>query len=525
VCEERGLTEKAYGYSFGEIIPDMPHVFPASCLDAVIASNLRKVLEPASNRPPLPLFYAKRVKQFVEMVSGRIGELQAASPEEILMFASKKSALRYDQAQNPHTSKDTSEVFVKKEVYDCVKHVRCIVNPPEKFKTGLAAYQIPLNRALKNLPGWAPGLNYEELSYRVSKIAYRGCTFVEQDLSSCEARQGEWVTDMVADILAAVFPNSPDAASLYRAERRVKTKMWGKEIDYKGTLPSGSQFTTITNTLYNYFRSWCINGLDDTRFLVCGDDTIVATSNPASVNHWTTKFDKLTGSLTKTSTADYPEFLGRIFLDPHSPTGGHCDNPVRTMQKITAVVLRNRTPTQALGEKLRGVLDNNPNTPGLTDTIHHLSKRYYINLDDMKPEFGYKGNLFAKPLSEDERRKVITLFFHGGYDSTQLSEFRLVTGTIKNDQTREELESIDTVYNPESVRPSIAPRSDRASNENRDNRKLFPGCAETNGNRNNGKKRSRGRASIVETSRAEQSVQLDHNDFGSKSSYPSRKVR
>nr|WPV63056.1 MAG: RNA-dependent RNA polymerase [Wufeng shrew nodavirus 10] len=348
-------------------------------------------IEKVRNRKRIPQKWRGWCTQWVNGMVDRIGMLEPWDRDRVLDKMPKKDRAenirRRDYIKDCLPSEEEIRTFQKRETYATINAPRNISPVSDSQLLESSTFTYPLYEALKHswCRWWGPGKSPSATAEQVALLTEAGC--FGADYSKFDGHQNRGLRHQVFRVLREVFPAHRNGCKRwYDIELRATGKTrFGVTYDLDGTMPSGSAFTTIGNTLLNslvFYLAFRLNGSQDPfrdmdeGCILYGDDSVGLESVKSA---FFTVCEELGIAAGEEDSTFGTSFLGRIYPfqgDPYS----FCD-PRRMLSKLhTTTAHMGFTIEQAACNKAHGVLAMCEHEPWIS-RICNAILRAYGNLD------------------------------------------------------------------------------------------------------------------------------------------------
>ena len=380
-------TGKPLSQLVHEPIVDNVLVSPTRSMANDVKSVQTRVLDKENNVVP-DRKYKAYAKSFVRALAPKRGALHPVEQQVVLdnmkaplQVARKK---QHDKALDTASNKVNGDM--KKEGYNDVKDPRMISGVHITHTVGFGRYMYAVKQYMRKFEWFMPCCNPTEFAERIHNYCSDREVVVETDYSRFDGTISEFLTEVERNVYRSMFAkeHSPELEKFLKADRQL-TAYTRSGVTYKTGWArlSGSQSTTVGNTIINAFVAYCAyrNAGKSHKESIAdlgpkyGDDGI-----DANITGFTATGEALGLKIKeiKRRTNYFVTFCGRYYINPkYSKTS--IFNVVKAMQSLP--VVHDVEPCAPLA-KLLGYLAVDPYTPLLSHYVRAAFRVYGYDVNN-----------------------------------------------------------------------------------------------------------------------------------------------
>jgi hypothetical protein len=385
-------------------------------------SVLKRIKEVVNDVEP-PRTYADLADEFVQGIVGQIcaeGHLQPAALQDIIDAQSRPT----QKARNANWGREGGgrqakvKSFLKLEMYEGIKPPRTISTVQTEDTLQLGRYMATLKKKLREHFEWfMPCRTPTDTTSRIHEFCKHHKSVIETDYSKFDGSLSRFLRmEVEQEIMKAAFNNDKALLALLKRDIQLPASTTNRVRYNTGyARNSGSQTTTVGNTLINAFVAYCALRTTIRQPSAAlkkigpkfGDDGIDAII-PAHMLK-VAKDLGLSVKLEDRSTDEFVTFCGRYYIMPRT-----CKHSIFNVSKALASIPiafgdNKQTRKTHMKAKIEGYLAMDPETPVLSQYARQLLKIY--KLENVRADFGRDLNMKYKvqqgpwPRQDDEITK------------------------------------------------------------------------------------------------------------------------
>ena len=337
------------------------------------------------------------------------------------------------------------KAFMKKEVYADAKAPRNISTVATTDTINLGRYTYPMKAFLQVFDWYVPGSTPEQTANLIHAFCKDRPLVAETDYSKFDGSLSPFLRELERSVMLKCFakPHRAELARLLARDHQVKgrTKK-GHRYETKASRLSGSQMTTVGNSIVNAFVAYCAlraTGLSSSLAFSkigpkFGDDGL---DEPVETFHEVAENLGLGLKMDVRKTDRYVTFCGRVYLAPRH-FNHSIFNPKKAIRSLPICMKGSQH-----ADKVNGYLAVDPLTPLVADYASAI-KRVNGYGDDVPENYEtiagpYPYDVLSEPLAVEVIAELM---------NTTSDAIRDCIHHLKRATTRHDLENLYRVFFP-----------------------------------------------------------------------------